>query len=114
MYSNLVLVLINKELHLKGIQEDSTKKNHSKAIIKKLLIGQCQESFKLFSNTRPTIDPNDSDAEEKEVTYKKKLIGNMKFIGRIFQNRLINRKVIGFIITDLLAEVNNGANVTTK
>ena len=66
------------------------------------LIEECKKIF--LTNMEEGIDVND---EEAEMKYKKRMIGNVKYISELIKVRMLSQKIGFFCIDNLLMRINN-------
>ena len=66
------------------------------------LIEECKKIFQ--TNMEEGIDVNDDEAEMK---YKKRMIGNVKYISELIKVRMLSQKIGFFCIDNLLMRINN-------
>jgi len=80
---------------------------------KRVLLDQCQQSFKLYLEP-PRIDPQlDSEEQyEETVKYKTKMLGNIRLIGHLLRRRMLSPKVI-FHCTDELLSIGSAEALET-
>jgi hypothetical protein len=98
MYSELCVRLAT------GCPEFETEENGktAKVTFKKILLNKCQEEFE---NAGKIVEPENLDAEEKEVFHIKRrmrLIGLIKFICELFKKRMVAEKIMHACILHLL------------
>jgi hypothetical protein len=99
VYSKLVLKLLNKEKEIKGLSNRKSTKMREELLI------LCRRSFELFGNPLGTND-QDPDHFEKVTLYKKKLIGNMIFIGNLFKVNVIVENLIKTIFDEFFKMID--------
>lgn len=112
MYAELCKRLEGVKLEDKSDEENpSTKQN----TFKRLLLNRCQEEFeKTFCRKEeekktPEIDPSISredriKLEEEETIKKKKILGNITFIGELFKIKMLTAKIMHECISTLLGD----------
>ena len=104
LYSQVVDLLVRTQLMGTGKMSSSKnfserKKHQSKSSFYQLVMELSRQSFQLFM-TDLDVPEDDEDFEEKHIIHKKKLIGSMKFIGRLFMERLIKKPIIQSVIVE--------------
>eukprot|EP00929_Paragymnodinium_shiwhaense_P119084 TRINITY_DN90972_c0_g1_i1.p1 TRINITY_DN90972_c0_g1~~TRINITY_DN90972_c0_g1_i1.p1 ORF type:complete len:665 (-),score=227.56 TRINITY_DN90972_c0_g1_i1:327-2321(-) len=76
-----------------------------KCAFKRLLLNECQLSFE--RNLAPPTDLDKLDEEErtiKEVRYKTRMLGNIRFVGALLARRMLASKVLIAILKELMAD----------
>ncbi|CAG9326368.1 unnamed protein product [Blepharisma stoltei] len=81
-----------------GLEEEKTPKNPFK---NELLI-MCEESFKFVPSETDYEGLDEEAAEKKKVLHKKKTQGNVRFIGELFNVKLITTKIVLMCIHEML------------
>eukprot|EP00929_Paragymnodinium_shiwhaense_P002804 TRINITY_DN10309_c0_g2_i1.p1 TRINITY_DN10309_c0_g2~~TRINITY_DN10309_c0_g2_i1.p1 ORF type:complete len:632 (+),score=200.76 TRINITY_DN10309_c0_g2_i1:90-1985(+) len=77
----------------------------SKSGFKKLLLGECQNSFE--RNLVPPADLDRLEDEERtiaEVKYKTKMLGNIRFVGALLARGMLAGKVLISILRELMSD----------
>lgn len=74
---------------------------------RRLLLDKCQEEFegKHSFSLEPKVDP--LELEELEMKTKRKSLGNVKFIGELYKERMLPEKIMHECIKKLLTDMDN-------
>jgi len=77
---------------------------------RKVLVGECQRTFEQNLQT-PTFDPELSyeDRYEKEVKFKTRMLGNLRFVGELLSRKLLAGKILLAVAEELLSMGNGEA-----
>mmetsp|Transcript_17775 Transcript_17775/g.17752 ORF Transcript_17775/g.17752 Transcript_17775/m.17752 type:complete len:211 (+) Transcript_17775:1018-1650(+) len=81
-----------------GEEEEKTPKNPFK---NELLI-MCEESFKFVPSETDYEGLDEEQAEKKKTIHKKKTQGNVRFIGELFNVKLISAKIVLMCVHEML------------
>ena len=78
---------------------------------RKLLLKKCQEEFEnrqeIFSQFEKIDDSIGDEEKEKRILAKRKMLGNIKFIGELGKLKILSSKVVHDCIRQLLSKVKN-------
>jgi translation initiation factor 4G len=81
-------------------------KTDMKTFFKKAIINLCQHSFHERNESKNT--------EETEIRDRKKMFGNIKFIGDLFKSKLIHESIIYYIFGNLLQNKDDNDNILNE
>jgi serine/threonine protein kinase len=100
----------------KDNKEQVSKEPKVTSDFRKILLNRCQREFEQsFQNKLPTIDPSlppeKTKQENKLDETKKRNLGNMKFIGALFINKMLSEKTIQKFIQQLIQDQSNEDNL---
>lgn len=119
MYTNLIKYLGEQEYNIKNEGGEQTpidgspskKSNLRKAKesrLKKDLIEECKSTLSEFQNEMNFDNIPDGDKDDFEYRYKKRLLGNLKFIAELYKKKLIGAAVPLYVLSHLLAINSTG------
>eukprot|EP01135_Chromosphaera_perkinsii_P011543 Nk52_evm1s2438 gene=Nk52_evmTU1s2438 len=78
---------------------------------RKLLLKKCQDEFQnrqeIFSQFEKMDDSMDDEEKQKRILAKRKMLGNIKFIGELGKLKILSSKVMHDCIRQLLGKVKN-------
>ena len=83
---------------------------------KRLLLNKCQEEFEKENSLQEHLDalPEIEDAKEKEALHeqvrikaKKRMLGNMSFIGQLYKQKMLTEKIMHECLIKLLGDIEN-------
>ena len=89
MYADLAALICGKEVELR----ESESEGRNKSMFRRLLLEVVQKEFE---------KRNDKDEDEDEESLKKKRLGNINFIGELYNKALLTDNVICMVIETLL------------
>jgi len=98
-----------EELEDAGGDEDAMESKRAKNEFKYLLISRCQDLFEKMATKPEGLDEiEDEDARfEAHVLWKKKMIGNVKFVGQLMNRNMVSKSILVKCTSGLL---ENGAS----
>lgn len=70
----------------------------------------CQSNFQKRTEENSFLGLTDSQKQEQIDSHKKKMLGNIKFIGDLFKNKLIHEKIVHHIVAKLLGKPPSDEN----
>lgn len=98
-----------EELQEAGEDEDAQESKKAKNEFKYLLISRCQDLFEKMATKPEGLDEiEDEEARfEAHVLWKKKMIGNVKFVGQLMNRNMLSKSILVKCTSGLL---ENGAS----
>jgi len=81
-----------------------------KSHFRRSIINMCQSNFQKRTEENDFLGLTDSQKQDQIDSHKKKMLGNIKFIGDLFKNKLIHEKIVHHIVAKLLGKPPNDEN----
>ena len=85
----------------KGIESKKTSFMRSK------LLEKCREIFKVEDDSQIKNYIKGEDQEEKDINFKKFMLGNINFIGELISTQLLSKKIVEQCIANLIKKYEN-------
>ena len=112
MYTSLITYLGESETNALNQEaaDGSPTKSKSKmrkakeSKLKKEIVVECKRIFEEFANEMNIEGVKESDREEFEYKYKKRLFGNLKFIAELYKKKLISKSICLHVLANLLGK----------
>merc|ERR1719502_1590003 len=79
---------------------------------KRLLLNKCQEEFEKENSLQDELDAmpegtTDEDKERFRIATKKRMLGNIRFIGELYKQKMLTEKIMHECLIKLLGDIEN-------
>lgn len=91
-------------------------KDNEKVVFKTELLNKCQEEFERDEMEQAEADRNEGDSdlrisreeiEEKKAAMRRRMLGNIRFIGELYKEKMLTERIMHECIKKLLGEYQN-------
>jgi translation initiation factor 4G len=73
----------------------------------RILLNKCQEEFEVKEPPKMEPKPEALDDEDEESKWRRRVLGNIKFIGELFKQKLLPEKIMHECINSMLKDMQN-------